>query len=63
MQYLKDVLLGCEAEFLASNGERHIWQLRDLVTVHNGLAAAQEGQGVTQASQLVLNLALCLIVG
>lgn len=39
---LEDVLLRGQAKLLAGDGEGDIWQLRQLLTVHNSLAAAQE---------------------
>lgn len=61
--YLENVLVRSETKLLASNGEGNVRHLRQLVTVHNCLAAAQEGQRIAQTRQLVLNLSLCLIVG
>ena len=61
--YLQDVVLWCEHKVLARDCERHIGHVGDLVTVHHSLAGGQEGQGVADGLQVLLNLLLSLMVG
>ena len=61
--HLQDVVLWCEHKVLARDRECHVGHVGDLVTVHHSLAGGQEGQGVADGLQVLLNLLLGFVVG